>query len=496
MRINVCRLISHFVLAICIGLAAGCATTTPLIEASKEGDTAAVQALLREGADVNAKGEHGMTALMFAAYSGHDVTVQALMKGGADVKLRTRESFTSLDWAIQGGHPEIVNRLLDNGAEVNASDYEGETPLMMAVRAGHINIINSLIKAGADINAKDNAGWTALIAGANKGQTTAVSILLEAGADVDVKPKDSWTALIWAAADGHPAIVQALIKAGADVNAKDDQGQTALIEAANEGHTAAVESLLEGGADVKAQDRQGTTALIRAAYNAQASAVLALLDAGADPNEKSNAGYTALMAAANQGHTGVFQLLTIGSLAREESSDSSKLASLHGTMITDMPEGLGVPARILVTKIWAKGNNVRSEITSNKQKVITIQLGDTMYTFEEGSRTGVKEHMGAGLAAMGLIKQIEQVKAKGKKIDSREIEGVLYDKYVYGENYPQAMAVVFLSAKTSLPRKWVSIIKIDEKNTSTVKSYYRGMKAIVEISDEMFTLPPKVKFSE
>lgn len=190
----------------------------------------------------------------------------------------------------------------------------------------------------------------------------------------------------------------------------------------------------------------------------------------------------------------LFALTTIGAvplLTGQHSTDSSKLESLQGTLITEIRKGVGLPA-----KVWAKGNNTRLEMAADKQKVITLQLGDTMYTYTEGSRTGKKERIKAGLGAMGLIKQIEDVKAKGKKDSSQEIEGVLYDKYVYGEIGRGEMAVVFLSAKTSLPRIWLSTVMIDEKTASLLTTYYRDMKANVDISDDMFKIPRDVRFSE
>ncbi len=56
-----------------------------LIEAAKKGDTVSIKALLEAGADVNAKDNDGLTALMWAAVRGHTETAQALLEAGADV---------------------------------------------------------------------------------------------------------------------------------------------------------------------------------------------------------------------------------------------------------------------------------------------------------------------------------------------------------------------------------------------------------------------------
>lgn len=178
-------------------------------------------------------------------------------------------------------------------------------------------------------------------------------------------------------------------------------------------------------------------------------------------------------------------------LGDQQPSGSAKLESLHGTMVMMISDDEGVPA-----KLWAKGNNTRVELTHGNQKVITIQFGDTMYTYIEGSRTGTKQHLGSGLGSMGLIKQIEEILAKGKKEGSEKIEGVRYDKYVYGSPEDREMAVVYLSPETSLPRIWLSAVKTDDKTASLLRMHYRDMNANVGIPDEMFKLPPDVTFSE
>lgn len=182
----------------------------------------------------------------------------------------------------------------------------------------------------------------------------------------------------------------------------------------------------------------------------------------------------------------------VPALADEQPSNAAKLESLQGTLVIMMSEDRGVPARI-----WAKGNNTRTELSDGKQTAVTIQLGDVMYTYVEGSkRTGTKRHMGTGLGSMGFIRQIEEIRAKGKKQIPEEIDGVRYDKYEYDLSGREAMAVVYLSAETSLPHIWLSVIKSGENDASVLKMVYRDMKANVEISDELFKPPADVAFAE
>jgi ankyrin repeat protein len=91
--------------------------SSPLNEAAWKGDTEKVQALLAQGADVNAKDKGGFTALMDAAWEGHTDTVQALLAQKADVNAKNKNGDTALMLANEKGHKDIVRILKQAGAK-------------------------------------------------------------------------------------------------------------------------------------------------------------------------------------------------------------------------------------------------------------------------------------------------------------------------------------------------------------------------------------------
>ncbi len=193
---------------------------TPLIRAAAAGDTAAVHALLAQGADVNATNRAGETALMFAAENGHVNTGLALLAAASAVEARNTFGETALMYAALNGHTEVVQILVAAGANVNARDENTVPVLALAAENGHTASVRALLAAGANMNARSDGGYTALINAAKNGHIDTVQALLAAGADVNFSyagggASRPLTASLAAKANGHDEIVRLLREAGA-----------------------------------------------------------------------------------------------------------------------------------------------------------------------------------------------------------------------------------------------------------------------------------------
>ena len=64
--------------------------------------------LLDRGADVNAKTNNGVTALMMASLQGHPSCISMLLDRGADVNAKNNNGWTALMAASQEGHPSSI----------------------------------------------------------------------------------------------------------------------------------------------------------------------------------------------------------------------------------------------------------------------------------------------------------------------------------------------------------------------------------------------------
>jgi ankyrin repeat protein len=258
-----------------------------LIDAAKQGDRAAVQALLNGGKNANLAHPDGSTALFWAASRNDAQMVDILLRARADVNTANDYGTTPLYVAAENADAAIVTKLLDAKADPNKALLSGETPLMQAARRGKTEVVRLLLARGANPNAKEsNGGQTALMWAVSQRHADVADALIEGKADIHAKSNSGSTALMFAAQQGDADSARHLLAAGANPNdVMPASGLTPLIIASAMGHEAVAVQLLEKGADADAIDRRGFASLHRAARDKNAVGIVrALLKHGANPN--------------------------------------------------------------------------------------------------------------------------------------------------------------------------------------------------------------------
>lgn len=137
------------------------------LNAASENDVTKIEAMLKDGMDVDATNPMGETALMFG--SSYAQVVKVLVAAGARVNARNKYQATALFYAAlrtqmveESDYHEGLKELIAAGADVNARDVGGRTALMYAANEGHTGYIKILLEAGADVNAQDKEGQSAL----------------------------------------------------------------------------------------------------------------------------------------------------------------------------------------------------------------------------------------------------------------------------------------------------------------------------------------------
>jgi hypothetical protein len=162
-----------FVLAT-LSMAAATPAEEELLNAVRQGDAAAVKALLERGVNANAKFRYDRMPLSFACDRGNVEIVKLLLEAGAEVNAKdTFYGATALTWAANKGHADIVGLLLGRGAEGK------EEVLLNAVRRGDKAMARAVLDKGGF---QSETLSTALAAANRNSQTEIASLLTDAGA--------------------------------------------------------------------------------------------------------------------------------------------------------------------------------------------------------------------------------------------------------------------------------------------------------------------------
>ena len=117
-----------------------------------------------EPVDVHAIRRGGVTPLIDAVRTGQRDVVDALLRDGADVDARDSLGTTALQMAVGTFDRDtaIVRRLLDAGANPNVVDNTRATPLLQASITKDTAILRVLLARGADPCLSDDKGRTIL----------------------------------------------------------------------------------------------------------------------------------------------------------------------------------------------------------------------------------------------------------------------------------------------------------------------------------------------
>ena len=274
----------------------------PLTLAVRLGWTQVIARLVGIGVALNARDQHGMTALHLAAALRREPILKQLILHGASPEVRAADGQTPLGVALSSGRRDLadwldwriwplpgralrpsdlpsaavvgdadaVRRLLDLGMPIDSTDAQGCTALLRASGGGHRAVIELLLTRGADPKLAARTGATPLSAAVSMRQVEIVDRLLAAGATLEQRLPGDVTVLMLAAALGMPDACTRLLAAGANINAADAQGLTPLHCAALYGFTtrdrrrlvALLDALLLAGADPDTQAAGGVTPLL------------------------------------------------------------------------------------------------------------------------------------------------------------------------------------------------------------------------------------------
>ena len=212
--------------------------------AIKAGNQVEVKRLLdSEPSLMNAKDEHGLSAVLIAAYYQKPDLAQLLVQRGAELNVFE---------ACAVGDLARVKMLIEQQPDlINAYAPDGFQPLGLAAFFGHTDIVEFLLQRGAKVNSASRNAMRVMplhSAIANR-RVEIVKLLLEYNAAVNAAQADDFTPLHEAAQNGLLDVTQWLLDRGAQVNAcLSSNGKTPLALAIEHQHEDVAELLKRYGA--------------------------------------------------------------------------------------------------------------------------------------------------------------------------------------------------------------------------------------------------------
>lgn len=152
-----------------------------LFKACEKGDLKKIKKLIKSGANVNYKGDDGITPLYFTK----KIEISKLLiDAGANVNEKNNWDWSPIHLV---NDIDITKLLIENGADVNVKDNDGMTPLHWITNSNNYDKAKLLIEKGAEINVVNNIGATPLDIAMAKDRIEIAKLLIENDAKFDTK---------------------------------------------------------------------------------------------------------------------------------------------------------------------------------------------------------------------------------------------------------------------------------------------------------------------
>lgn len=121
------------------------AENSEVYKAAWKQDVAKVEHLLKNGADVNSKGElGGYYMLHVAMFKSNMELFDCILKYNPDINAKNDDGQTPLHYAITFRETEMAIKLIDAGADIDVRNKKGRTPFQLASHLGNKEIADHI----------------------------------------------------------------------------------------------------------------------------------------------------------------------------------------------------------------------------------------------------------------------------------------------------------------------------------------------------------------
>ncbi|CAF0740586.1 unnamed protein product [Adineta steineri] len=322
---------------------------TPLLaQAISKQNMPAALFLLEQGVDVNEK-THGLTPIQLAVKHHLPAVVEALCRNGANINVMDENGNSVLWNALDSGQEDIAAILVkfscDSTQWSDGPDNCRQTLLHRAIDENNESVACFLIKSGCDINSPRQPGVN--------GETPEICKTLESPLHL----ASQW---------GLDRVVSALIEHHADINKKDAEANTPLHVAIINQHTTIINLLIGApNLDLSIRNKQNQTpfACSMAAKNNEAANLILNREPRA-AEQLDNKGRNFLHIAVQNGDIeSVLFLLTVRVNVNNRIQDASQFTPLHLSVQTG--------SEIILRNLILAGASI-NDVTANRRSALHI----------------------------------------------------------------------------------------------------------------------------
>ncbi|XP_048246396.1 ankyrin repeat domain-containing protein 17-like [Haliotis rufescens] len=288
--------------------------------------------LSRDLADIESRGENGLTPVMVAAVHGQRKVFDLLVRKGCDLSVTDDHRNNILHAGSSGGNVKIVEYILScdyllgrNMVDIDSRNETGVTPVMTAAFTGQKKVFDLLVSKHCNMSMVDDSGRNILHFACFSDNAQIVEYILSHHiADINSRNKDGLTPVMIAACQGQKKVFDLLCGKGCDLNLTDHKDRTILHAACYGDNVHIVEHLLlHEIVDINSRDENGHTPVIVAAQEGESKVFNLLVNKHCDLSVLNNDNYTILHVASNGGSVRIVKRILSRNVADKDSSGNN-----------------------------------------------------------------------------------------------------------------------------------------------------------------------------
>ncbi|XP_071085594.1 serine/threonine-protein phosphatase 6 regulatory ankyrin repeat subunit A-like [Haliotis cracherodii] len=286
--------------------------------------------LSRDVADIESRGENGLTPVMVAAVSGHRKVFDLLVRKGCNLSVTDDHRNNILHAGSSGANVKIVEYILScdyllgpNIVDIDSRNETGLTPVMTAALIGHKKVFDLLVSKHCNMSMVDDSGTNILHCACFSDNAQIVEYILSHHiADINSRNKDGLTPVMIAAKNGHKNVFDLLVKKRCNLSSVDNSGRNILHCACVGGNVRIVEYIIsQDSVDLPSKDKEGQTPIMLAAKNGHKNVFDLLVKKGCSLTTVDNSGRNILHCARVGGNVQIVEYIISQDLVDLTSKD-------------------------------------------------------------------------------------------------------------------------------------------------------------------------------